>query len=564
MRHEMTRPRCGWSAFVVVVALLVGTSTAADRTGLGISGGDQRPTNLTDLFKGPWVNLREGGTFNHITGNFLVDKIVVLPTQVDGIASVEAMLTFRDGIYSSDTTTKYHLQGIYLQKPGALLLIGIPENSVEFTNISIPLEYSSDSIGGNNVESILKLFLESMLPTSVNSSNTKCLLKLGFSVRFYDPNENFLSHLEPDWDVDDKDAATLIVWRGYIASQNCEFYLDAEAAELLESAYFRPLMNYLIVLYIVSFVETYFLAKQMDAASTQATAVKISEWTINLNALLDSYLCFLHLAASFVFKPLFYPFAIASFIQFVKFSLFEMRLLLAVRKARNPALFAQGIETVRTEVSLMYWKLYAMLFGGLLLFYYFQSIFMFIVAALYSFWIPQIASNAYYGHSQSLLTTFTLATSICRLFIPVYFTGYNNNFMRFEPQHNVALLFVGYVVFQFIVLYSQDLLGPRFFIPAKCLPPKYNYHRPVPATELRESDCVICMCKLQPDAADIETGGAPVIPANSPLAERARQEMQRGTYMITPCNHMFHTECLMQWMEYKLECPTCRSALPVL
>ena len=32
--------------------------------------------------------------------------------------------------------------------------------------------------------------------------------------------------------------------------------------------------------------------------------------------------------------------------------------------------------------------------------------------------------------------------------------------------------------------------------------------------------------------------------------------------MTTPCNHNFHEECLQQWMEVKLECPTCRSQLP--
>ena len=33
-------------------------------------------------------------------------------------------------------------------------------------------------------------------------------------------------------------------------------------------------------------------------------------------------------------------------------------------------------------------------------------------------------------------------------------------------------------------------------------------------------------------------------------------------YMVTPCNHLFHEECLQQWMNVKLECPTCRAALP--
>ena len=33
-------------------------------------------------------------------------------------------------------------------------------------------------------------------------------------------------------------------------------------------------------------------------------------------------------------------------------------------------------------------------------------------------------------------------------------------------------------------------------------------------------------------------------------------------YMITPCKHVFHTECLESWMNMKNECPYCRRPIP--
>lgn len=37
---------------------------------------------------------------------------------------------------------------------------------------------------------------------------------------------------------------------------------------------------------------------------------------------------------------------------------------------------------------------------------------------------------------------------------------------------------------------------------------------------------------------------------------------QKKPYMITPCNHAFHTECLDAWIKQKRECPTCRTPIP--
>ena len=51
-----------------------------------------------------------------------------------------------------------------------------------------------------------------------------------------------------------------------------------------------------------------------------------------------------------------------------------------------------------------------------------------------------------------------------------------------------------------------------------------------------DTDCAICMCPVEFD--------------------------EPNSFMITPCHHAFHTECLNRWMDVKLECPTCRAILP--
>lgn len=55
------------------------------------------------------------------------------------------------------------------------------------------------------------------------------------------------------------------------------------------------------------------------------------------------------------------------------------------------------------------------------------------------------------------------------------------------------------------------------------------------AADAEPIECVICTCEV---------------------------ELVGREYMLTPCNHIFHSECLLRWMDVKMECPVCRGQLP--
>lgn len=73
----------------------------------------------------------------------------------------------------------------------------------------------------------------------------------------------------------------------------------------------------------------------------------------------------------------------------------------------------------------------------------------------------------------------------------------------------------------------------------------------------RTFDCAICMCDLEVAVVEDKGGGKGVGDDGSGVSL-----LERRKYMVTPCRHIFHSDCLEGWMKYRLQCPVCREELP--
>lgn len=233
----------------------------------------------------------------------------------------------------------------------------------------------------------------------------------------------------------------------------------------------------------------------------------------------------------------------------------------------------------------------------------YRSIYFSTISFLYlSFWVPQIYRNIMRNCRKALRWDYVIGTSIARLIPVAYFYLKEDNVLFSRTDWNGFAVLVGWLWVQGVVLASQEVLGPRFFIREGWAPPAYDYHpilredeegatmplnittvdttspdassssadetdANLPSKSAGESkgknkkvfDCSIC-------AQDIEV---PVVPAGADEASVAGMGgtsmiLQRRQYMVTPCRHVFHTECLEGWMKYRLLCPNCRESLPPL
>ncbi|OJJ49838.1 hypothetical protein ASPZODRAFT_149303 [Penicilliopsis zonata CBS 506.65] len=261
----------------------------------------------------------------------------------------------------------------------------------------------------------------------------------------------------------------------------------------------------------------------------------------------------------------------------------------------------------RTDVGAMYARFYFILFASLIL-----SLWAFIwpnrLGALYaralgflylSFWIPQIYRNIVRNCRKALRWDYVVGQSILRLFPFVYLLSVPGNVLFIRPDTVTALIMMGWVWIQVWVLASQDILGPRFFVPRGWAPPAYDYHPLLrdttgsedqdleaggmmsisslradgrdPADESKQQhdkhrarpnkkavfDCAICMQDIEVPVLSTAS-----VSGSSSVADGASSILSRRTYMVTPCRHIFHSTCLESWMRLRLQCPICRESIP--
>ena len=341
--------------------------------------------------------------------------------------------------------------------------------------------------------------------------------------------------------------------QGSLVSEECGFELRLTARWFNLRDYYGKATWYAAMVIAATLAQIYLVARQTEHAGTQAGAARMSLLSVGWLAVLDSYQCLVHLTAGIVAEPLFHAFGAAAFLQFALFSVFEMRLMLTIWKARRPGGEQNWLE-IRRDLSALYSRFYGGFLLGFLAMYWLQTRPWLIALLTQSYWAPQIAWSAWSNAKKPLAPEYVLGASATRLLAPLYVFGCPSNFVRLKPQYGTCALLCAWVALQAGAILAQAKHGPRCFLgwlPDGFLPEVYDYHRPVDDAALAAAgggdpergeaggvDCVICMAPVKCDA--------------------------RAERMVTPCAHFFHKECLERWMEVKMECPTCRGVLPPL
>jgi transmembrane E3 ubiquitin-protein ligase len=340
-------------------------------------------------------------------------------------------------------------------------------------------------------------------------------------------------------------------------------------------------------------------------------------------------------------------------------------------QARNSSNGGQTAEGLRRQVAMLHLRFYVALLGTFIVACYAGEKYRVAYGlTLYSFWIPQIAYNVYTEAKAPLHKHYIYGMSVTRLVAPLYILAVPNNFLKevypdAPTDPRMCQLLVLWVGIQVAVLMAQGKYGARFMIPARFLPPKFDYSRPLPpsmlppgvlqsATKPTTSEMMDDRhCSSTSHKRDESTHGSNTgTPASSSSSSRSPSSTNDSTallsrhnatatttrnrirgkrsvawrealvaespspatgpasssvgtivvdsgsasgtttaggdhhlagashtldcsicydaidvhdrrqYMLAPCDHLFHRDCLLRWMDQKMECPTCRCQLP--
>jgi len=344
-----------------------------------------------------------------------------------------------------------------------------------------------------------------------------------------------------------------------LTPSDCGFKLSATVSDKLEDTD-RKTINYSIILTFLAIINLYGVAKMIkQCIDSPSKASQLSILTIGFILIWDTYICFGHLYLALKYETLFHFFIMPTFWYFILFSIFEMKLLIIAWRARYWNAL-QDQEQARRAMANFYLKLYVGMIVILLMFYNFalENWFL-LIMSLYL--VPQIIHNAMRGGRIEFDYNYMFLVIGLRVFLPLYFRGCPENILRFKPSMSFCFNLVMIFLAQIFIIYYQSIHGSKFFIPARFLPAQYNYLEDLPEdieTGIEFDDCAVCMNPIHQNP-DIST-------SNNPHTQHVLSRLRptHNQIMKTPCNHKFHVSCLVEWMNIKMECPTCRAALPVL
>ena len=316
-------------------------------------------------------------------------------------------------------------------------------------------------------------------------------------------------------------------------------------------------------------------------------AKKISTITILINCCIKLVICIIHFYLSV--KPsdedegISYQYGIVTIIYFFGFTGFELKLLLLVFKIKNNLRNRNLYRRRLLSLYIMFYIIFVIISINMK-----QCITNFnLITIVYTLsWLSQILVSVCQNSRPPIPRLYIVWSSLSRLYLPIYAKGFKYNCFNLRPSYLKVLLLIIITFIEAIILLLQKSLGPRIIIPKKFRKQNqvFDYYKDKVNIQKHVSQNPICVICLENLSVDVDENFNRIKKAKKPktignkimsifyldiLNEKIKKCLKylegkniKKKYMITPCDHVFHTVCLEKWIKLKSECPYCKTNIP--
>ncbi|CAK5274040.1 unnamed protein product [Mycena citricolor] len=460
------------------------------------------------------------------------DKVAISlaeKAQLSGTALIHGKLELTDSINERDLRLEF--EGIHYPENGTMYAIaeGIGQH-VDIRYLPSIVPASSRNHTAHVVEPELAsrvAKLRNLIDAGViepeaaadDSAKTECSFSLYLSLDPVKVPERLLRELEAEtqhptgaWTVTPP-AMTL---RGLLLSRDCGIVYQFHKTDGVGlHSLFRKLTTYAGTTAITYLVMLVLLSRQMQRSRTPSGISRLSFWTFLVQATVDSlsfagHTVFALVASGTPSLSLIAP-AFLACVLFAHEAQFAMLIqqfqapenapapvpvvdspapeigspqppvsppaMQPVAPPAQPSFLAFLIHHLRTDPQLRLWIL---LFAFLTLIVHTilsaTMSMIFVVVSYSSLWLPQIVRSVQRGRSSGLANEYLIGTTVCRLYMLLYFLLCPKNVLDIEPRPWVIIL-VLLICTQMLVVMLQDTgLGPTFFLPRSVRIPRCVVH----------------------------------------------------------------------------------------
>ena len=379
----------------------------------------------------------------------------------------------------------------------------------------------------------------------------------------------------------------------HIKSEN--FSVDFTTDVEIDTSLQYQIRNYSFFLTIICIIEMYYISVMLaKVTSNSEVGLNLDLITIGTSLIYKGMICTSHFYLAIISSNgMSYEYGIPSMLYFFGFSLFEFRLLFFSWRTRYNELLFSNRNQFKYKLLLFYLCYYIALFVSLV---FMRSIITNTICCFVIFtltWLGQIVHSVRMGTKPPMNVDYILVNTITRLFLPIYLKAYEGNIFSLRPSYGKVFAIIVIVFIEVCILILQKSYGGKVIIPRCCKTIPFNYYRDEVNCEehiSKNQDCVICLESLK-EEIKIEVGKEiqnDIIEEDNnnndnnnkhTFVERIKKIYcigfcikrindifnpmnTRKKYMVTPCDHVFHSNCLEKWMEVKNECPYCKRRIP--